>query len=54
MFIIIKYFKKYFFLKIASPLFPSVLDRRVIMNMAVKNIVKFIGSKRRLETNTII
>ena len=54
MFIIIKYFKKYFFLKIASSPFPSVLDRRVIMNMAVKNIRKFVGSKRRLETNTII
>ena len=54
MFIIIKYFKKYFFQKIASLPFPSVLGRRVIMNMAVKNIIKFIGSKRRLETNTII
>ena len=52
--IIIKYLKKYFFLKIATPRFPSILDRRVIMNMAVKNIIKFIGSKRRLETNTII
>ena len=54
MFIIIKYFKKYFFLKIAFPPFSSVLDRRVILNMAVKNIIKFVGSKRRLETNTII
>ena len=54
MFIIIKYFKKYFFLKIASLPFPSVFDRTVIINMAVKNIIKFIGSKRTLETNTII
>ena len=54
MFIIIKYFKRYFFLKIASLPFPSVSDRRVIINMAVKNTIKFIGSKRRLETNTII
>ena len=53
MFIIIKYFKRYFFLRIASLPFPSVLDRRVIMNVAVKNIIKFIGSKRRLEATSV-